>query len=54
MPRLRNKVTGAVVNVSDVTAARMSHEWSDAGEAGAEPKEASKRGSRPRKAESDD
>lgn len=30
MPRLRNKVTGAVVNVSETTAARMSHEWVDA------------------------
>ena len=30
MPRLRNKVTGAVVNVSETTAARMSREWSDA------------------------
>ena len=54
MPRLRNKVTGAVVNVSDATAVRMSREWSDAGKVGAEPKEPAKRGGRPRKAESDD
>lgn len=54
MPRLRNKVTGAVVNVSETTAVRMSREWAEADTANAEPKETAKRGSRPRKSDSDD
>jgi hypothetical protein len=27
MPRLKNKATGSVVNVSDAKAARLSSEW---------------------------
>jgi len=42
MPRLRNSVTGVVVNVDDVTAGRMNSEWKPA-EAPAKKAAASKK-----------
>jgi len=47
MPRLRNEVTGAVVSVSESTAARLGGVWASAEQSKPEPKEAPKR--RPRK-----
>lgn len=38
MPRLRNKVTGAVVSVSESTAARLGGVWVPAGQPVTEPK----------------
>ncbi len=37
MPRLRNSQTGAVVSVSDATAARLGGEWVPAEQQEAEP-----------------
>lgn len=54
MPRIRNKVTGAVMTVSDKVAARLGSGWVDADKAVEEPKEPAKRGGRPRKNDSDD
>lgn len=54
MPRLRNKVTGAVMSVPDKVAARLGSGWVDADKVADEPKEQVKRGGRPRKNESDD
>lgn len=51
MPRIRNKVTGAVMTVPEATAARLGSGWVDADKAAEEP---TKRGGRPRKTESDD
>jgi len=46
MPRLKNKVTGAVMSVSDAVAANLGSEWIDADKAAEEPV---KRASRTRK-----
>lgn len=54
MPRIRNKVTGAVMTVPEATAARLGSGWVDADKAAEEPKEPAKRGGRPRKNESDE
>ena len=51
MPRLRSEVTGAVMSVSDATAARLGSEWVSA-DSKPEPTEAPKaRGGRTRQAD---
>lgn len=51
MTRLRNEVTGAVMSVSEPTAARLGSEWVPADQQ-PEPDDAPKRrGGRPRKAD---
>ena len=53
MPRLRNELTGAVMSVSESTAALLGSQWVAADEQDAEAKEAPKRrGGRPAKADS--
>jgi hypothetical protein len=53
MSRLRNEVTGAVMSVSESTAARLGGEWVPADAQHTEPDEAPKRrGGRPRKVDS--
>lgn len=51
MPRLRNEVTGAVMSVSDSTAALLGGEWGPADVLAPEPKEAPRR-DRTRKSDS--
>jgi hypothetical protein len=52
MPRLRNEVTGAVMSVSESTAALLGSGWVSADEQKSEPNETPKRrGGRPSKAE---
>lgn len=51
MPRLVNKVTGAVVSVSESTAARLGSEWAPADQPVTEPKKETSRRSRKSSAE---
>lgn len=52
MPRLRNEVTGAVMSVSESTAARLGGEWVPADVPASEPSKAPSR--RARKTEAKD
>lgn len=50
MPRLRNRLTGAVVNVADVTATRLGSEWQPIADEAPDPAPEPKRAPRKRAA----
>lgn len=54
MPRLRNEVTGAVMSVSESTAALLGSGWVSADEKPPEPETPKRRGGQTRKSDSEE